>query len=375
MCTTNVQFFPFFDGELRELKLRLKKLRKKVFRMRRRKQASLSDVERDYSKLRTEYGKLYDTKKNTFLRELEQRTAESLDAKHLMTSLKRVSGKCYSEIPVIVPGDGSKPNSFPKSKHESLNNLANEFSKVGVNSTRSSEYSEKYPRMKSQTVDEFLKLLTTDFDDTQKMAKEDGRFNISEEQIEEIIENLDESACGPDEIPVIFLKKNISACSVIISYIVRMSLFQGSLPKQFLQSNITPIVKDPEKSKNFFTNWRPISLTSIVARVCERAISVILLDEIERNGGLRDIQFGARKGMGCREALTYALLGVNKAVLENGVCHGVFMDVSKAFDRVDPILLARKLLDFAINKVLVRWILAFLMIEQETSSENRRGHI
>ena len=31
------------------------------------------------------------------------------------------------------------------------------------------------------------------------------------------------------------------------------------------------------------------------------------------------------------------------------------MDVSKAFDRVDPILLARKLLDFAMNKVLVRW--------------------
>ena len=40
-----------------------------------------------------------------------------------------------------------------------------------------------------------------------------------------------------------------------------------------------------------------------MARVCERANSVILLDEIERNGGIRDIQFGARKGMGCREAL------------------------------------------------------------------------
>ena len=45
-----------------------------------------------------------------------------------------------------------------------------------------------------------------------------------------------------------------------------------------------------------------------------RAISVILLDEIERNGGIRDIQFGARKGMGCREALTYALLGINKTI-------------------------------------------------------------
>ena len=139
-----------------------------------------------------------------------------------------------------------------------------------------------------------------------------------------------------------------------------MSLIHGSLPDQFLISNITPIIKDENKSKNFFTNWRPISLTSIVARVCERAISVILLDEIERNGGIRDIQFGARKGMGCREALTYALLGINKTIAKDGICHGVFMDVSKAFDRVDPYLLTRKLLDFGINKVLVRWILCFL---------------
>ena len=64
--------------------------------------------------------------------------------------------------------------------------------------------------------------------------------------------------------------------------------------------------------------------------------------------------------MGCREALTYAFLGINKTIAKDGVCHGVFMDVSKAFDRVDPYLLMRKLLDFGINKVLVRWILCFL---------------
>jgi len=140
-----------------------------------------------------------------------------------------------------------------------------------------------------------------------------------------------------------------------------MSFIHGFLPKQFRQSNITPLVKNPLKSRNFFTNYRPISLTSIVARVCERAISVVLMDEIEQNGGIRDIQFGARKGMGTSEALTYAVLGINASLAKDGVCHGVFGDISKAFDRVDPVLLACKMLKKGINEVLVRWIFMFLV--------------
>ena len=101
-------------------------------------------------------------------------------------------------------------------------------------------------------------------------------------------------------------------------------------------------MKDKSKSKNFFTNWRPISLTSIVARVCERAISKILLEEINQHGGIRDIQFGGRKGMGTSEALAYAVLGMRRTVAKNGACHGAFADVSKAFDRVDPTLLIAK---------------------------------
>ena len=139
---------------------------------------------------------------------------------------------------------------------------------------------------------------------------------------------------------------------MIIHRIVYLSLKDGLVPSRFRESNITPILKDPLKSKNFFTNWRPISLTSIVSRVTERVISKYLMEEVKRCGGIRDIQFGGRKDMGTSEALTYALLGVRSVVALNKVCHGVFLDVSKAFDRVDPFLMARKLLDMGISTVL-----------------------
>ena len=85
------------------------------------------------------------------------------------------------------------------------------------------------------------------------------------------------------------------------------------------------------------------------------------MNEIEQNGGIRDIQFGARKGMGTSEALTYTVLGINASLAKDGVCHGVFGDISKAFDRVDPLLLACKMLKKGINEVLVRWIFMFLV--------------
>ena len=39
--------------------------------------------------------------------------------------------------------------------------------------------------------------------------------------------------------------------------------------------------KSPNKSKNFYTNWRPIAVTSIVARVMERVVASRLIKELE----------------------------------------------------------------------------------------------
>ena len=72
------------------------------------------------------------------------------------------------------------------------------------------------------------------------------------------------------------------------------------------------------------------------------------------------MQFGARKGISTVDALTYATLGLRKTAERFGVSHAVFLDISKAFDRVNHLLLIRKLLDLGINHVLIRWIFFFL---------------
>ena len=352
----------FFDSELRNLRDSVKRLRRRVNRLRKRASRAddLLEAERDYKRLRCQYGKMYDRKQSEFLKALEKRTTESLDAKHLMTSLKRIAGEQYVKIPVIIPGDQTNPGKIPSTKTESLNNLATEFAQVGTNSTRSNQYSEKYYLNRDKTAIELLNLISskTNLPDQNGF---DILARLNEIDFLDIISNLKDTSSGPDEIPAIFLRNTPVWSTTMIRSIVLTSLMTGRVPTNFLKSNVTPIVKDPLKSLNFFTNWRPISLTSIVSRTCERVISLFLLKEVEHCGGLRNVQFGARKHMGTTEALTYALLGVKRVVAKHKVCHGVFLDVSKAFDRVDHFLLSRKLLDFGINPVLVRWILTFLV--------------
>ena len=78
----------------------------------------LLEAERDYKRLRSKYGKLFDRKKEIFLTRLEQRAIQSLNAKDLMTFPKRVAGERYLKIPVIIPGDGTQPGPLNSSESQ-----------------------------------------------------------------------------------------------------------------------------------------------------------------------------------------------------------------------------------------------------------------
>ena len=146
----------------------------------------------------------------------------------------------------------------------------------------------------------------------------------------------------------------------MIFLILQLSLMRGKVPSSLKDANVTPLLKDPNKSKNFYTNWRPIAVTSIVARVMERVVASRLIRELELAHVPRNIQFGGRKNRGTEDALAYTFMGIKKSVEQNGCCHAVFCDISKAFDRVDPDLLILKLMKKGVSDVLVLWIYDFL---------------
>ena len=99
------------------------------------------------------------------------------------------------------------------------------------------------------------------------------------------------------------------------------------------QANVTPIPKGPPSSS--VTNYRPISITSVLSKVFERLVSVRLGRFMEHSGVLPTTQFAYRKGLGTCDALL-CLSHTLQSALESGQeARIVQIDFSAASDRVN----------------------------------------
>ena len=88
---------------------------------------------------------------------------------------------------------------------------------------------------------------------------------------------------------------------ILIGVVFRRLVRLGSFPACWRQANVTPIPKGPPSSS--VTNYRPISITSVLSKVFERLVSVRLGQFMERSGMLPTTQFAYRKGLGTCDAL------------------------------------------------------------------------
>ena len=96
-------------------------------------------------------------------------------------------------------------------------------------------------------------------------------------------------ACGPDQLPPFLLKEAAEFISSPLSKLFNQSMSTGTLPCDWTTPNVVPVFKKGDKKVP--SNYRPISLTSIVVKVIERIIRYKLTSVLEKSGRLSDNQF------------------------------------------------------------------------------------
>ena len=88
--------------------------------------------------------------------------------------------------------------------------------------------------------------------------------------VHQVLLGLDMSkACGLDLICQCLLKEAASEISSSLASLFNKSLQDGSLPEDWVSANISPVFKKAI-NKHLISNYRPISLTSVVSKVLER---------------------------------------------------------------------------------------------------------
>ena len=126
------------------------------------------------------------------------------------------------------------------------------------------------------------------------------------------------------------LKEFFNELSLPISLIFSKSFNEEELPQDWKDAIITPLHK--KGKKEFTSNYRRISLTSIVCKVVESIIKDNTLAFMVSNKLLKNLQHGFVPGKSCQSNLLLLLNFLTKSI-ENGTdADLVYLDFAEAFD-------------------------------------------
>ncbi|CAB3379843.1 Hypothetical predicted protein [Cloeon dipterum] len=110
-------------------------------------------------------------------------------------------------------------------------------------------------------------------------------------------------------------------------------------------------------------NYRPINVTSLVGKTLERIVRDKTLEYLEKENVIPSCQHGFRAKRSCKTLLT-GTVDSWTAILDatsGAHIHAVFLDWSKAFDKVPHPRLLSKLQHYGIDGQLLKWYENFLV--------------
>lgn len=187
-------------------------------------------------------------------------------------------------------------------------------------------------------------------------------FQVTVEEIKNMMGSLEvRKAVGPDGVSGWILRECREQLAEKVCEVIDASLREGVVPQDWKRANIVPIYKSGNKRDPL--NYRPVSLTSVVAKMCERVVKNRWTDFLEKNDILCECQFGFRKGRSCTTNLICYYSRVIDVIQErDGWADGIYLDLKKAFDKVPHRRLIWKLeMVGGVHGSLLKWMEDFLV--------------
>ena len=171
------------------------------------------------------------------------------------------------------------------------------------------------------------------------------------------------SAPGPDGAPTFLFRKYAEALALPVMLMWQASLDSGIMPERTLLAYITPILKSVDRSVP--ANYRPVSLTNHLTKIFERVIRLEMVQHLESNELMNKTQHGFRERYSTITQILCFYDSVLSFLEEGYSVDAIYLDFSKAFDKVDHQILLKKAESLGIEGKLLQWIREFLTNRQQ----------
>ena len=156
-----------------------------------------------------------------------------------------------------------------------------------------------------------------------KTDKSLSNITFTEKDIEKVIQNLDSYKLhGNDMISI----RMIKICGKSSTNHLQKMLERGCFPNEWKKANVP--------DKQLLKNYRPISLLPICGKVLERLLYNSMFEFFIQNNLITPNQSGFKTGDSCINQLISITHEIYKSFDDGYEVRGVFLDISKAFDKV-----------------------------------------
>ena len=186
---------------------------------------------------------------------------------------------------------------------------------------------------------------------------------VTLDELTAVMNNLESSSPGHDNIPISAYKNNIDILGVIILYICNKSLSQGIFPDQLKVAKITPVHKNGDRK--CIGNYRPISVLNSFSKIIEKIVVNQLNNYLQFNSILSNCQFGFRAALSTENAIQKFLNDIYTVFSRSEYAICIFMDLCKAFDTVNHRILLQKLSYYGICGNAHRWFTSYFCNRQQ----------
>ena len=190
-------------------------------------------------------------------------------------------------------------------------------------------------------------------------------------------ETKEKAAAGPDEIPPRFLKELGTEGAELLLAIFNQSWESGFCPQSWRNAEIIPLLKKGKPASNP-ESYRPVSLTSCLAKTMERMIASRMAFLAEREGWWCEDQAGFRKLRSCEDQVLRISQSISDGFQKRPSKRGVLvlLDYSKAYDTVWKEELMLGMLEKGVPERMVRWCMGFFRNRQaRVRLDGQKGHI
>jgi hypothetical protein len=147
-----------------------------------------------------------------------------------------------------------------------------------------------------------------------------------------------------------------------VCHIFNASISSGLVPDLWKRANVVPIPKS-QPPRSIQDDLRPISLTHTLSKLLETTLGRRLLPK--NAGNLDPRQFGALRGRSTTHALIAITHQCYQALDDRNSIRAVFIDFSKAFDRIDHSTILTRMAALGIQQSAIRWMHSFLSNRQQ----------